>query len=194
MKTFLNIALLSICVLAYAANAAIERRAEERRAEPVAPPAPWVAPAEPIIAPSRCSPYCTCGDDCRCSGAWVCYGTGRAKAEAERRPMLVFVTAKDCPPCRALESTLATMDLSSHVCVKVESSPELPNPFGLDRFPALIVSGPGPALEWRSTTPGAISADVIRGLLIQPTATPAVQVAPRPAFAPVRGFFSRSGC
>lgn len=180
MKTFLNIALLSICVLAYAANAAIERRAEERRAEPVAHPTPWIAPAEPIVTPSRCSPYCTCGDDCRCAGGWVCYGTGRAKAEAERRPMLVVVTAANCPPCRQLERTLAGMDLSSHVCVKVEweRDPALVAALEVRMFPSLVVSGPGPVLEWRSTTPGAIDAATIRREMAKAWAAP-------PQFAPV---------
>lgn len=206
MKTFLNIALLSICILAYAANAAIEQRAKP--VVPPSPPTPWVAPSPSCQCPNCSCETCRCdGGVCRCvacagapTSGWLDYRTGYPEAKRMGRPSIIFVTTADCPPCKALEKTLAGLDLSRFVCIKIDASrePALAAAMQSAAFPHLAIYGADGELRSSRINPTAeaIRADLATAFApIQPTATPAVQVAPRPTFAPVRGFaFSRSGC
>lgn len=184
-----------ICAVAVLIGIAVAGVAKAPRAQtsPVvesAPPVPvaYVAPSPSCNCPNcgcdkcectggtcRC-PSCIaavqdCGPNCRCSGPWLGnYAAAHAKATREKLPMLVVVSTTDCPPCRELERTLATVDLTGFVCVKIDAAtrPDLLPAFGVTRFPSLVVSGPGPGLAWRSTTAGALDAGTIRGLLAPP--------------------------
>lgn len=143
---------------------------------------PAIVPAEPIVAPTP-SPGCPCG--CATTGICTCadcpdlrdYNTAHERARKFGKPLVVVVCKSACPPCRQLEETLKTVDLSPFVVVHIdgEQHPELLPGLGVKSFPSIVVSGADD--KWRSTTPGAIDAGTIRWLLGGAFASP-------PIFAP----------
>lgn len=116
-------------------------------------------------------PGCPCG--CATTGVCTCadcpdlrdYNAAHERARKFGKPLVVVVCKSACPPCREMERTLATVDLSRFVVAHIdgEANPDLMPLLGVTAFPSLVVSGPDDL--WRSTTPGSLDAVRIQRLL-----------------------------
>lgn len=125
------------------------------------------------LKPSACPcPKCSC-DDCQCTGGvckceactgavWHSYADGYAEAKRTGRPCVIVVSTAACPPCRQLEATLATVDLTGFVAIKVDANAEPSTAAALmsSKVPHTLVIGADG--NTRTSRVGPLTADQIR--------------------------------
>lgn len=132
---------------------------------------------------------CQCGDTCRpgcrCGCVWT-YERTQSFAKSTGRPMLVVVCTDACPPCRALEATMAdpgvAQVLAGYAVAKVHRRRDDAPWAEVSDFPTLIVSAPGGVMEMTRRTGAMDKAALIN--LLRPASAIAPQAAPfliRPA-------------
>lgn len=159
-------------------------------------------PDAPVVktgCPCGCATtgICTCAD-CPDGRGWMSYAAGQAEMKRSGKGCLIFVTADACAPCKSLEKTVASLDTSSLVRIKVNATnePGLAAALNATSFPLLAVYGPDQVK--RTSAIGDMPAETVRGMLAAPVSAPAATPNLVGSTVPAsRGFFSvarRSGC